>query len=130
MKVNIILFVADQLSATQFYERALATRPTLHVPGMTEFSLSPDTVLGLMPSAGICRLLGPRLRDPEEAHGIPRAEVYLSVPDPEAFFQRALANGADALSPLSLRDWGDEVAYCADLDGHVLAFAKLKTEPS
>lgn len=28
------------------------------------------------------------------------------------------------LSPLSLRDWGHEVAYCLDPDRHVLAFAK------
>lgn len=129
MRVNIIVFVRDQEASTEFYGRVLAMPPSLQAPGMTEFTLSPDTVLGLMPSAGICRLLGPRLRDPEEAHGIPRAEVYLSVPDPEAFLQRALANGANALSPLSLRDWGDEVAYCADIDGHILAFAKLKTEP-
>ena len=130
MKVNIILFVADQASSARLYERLLATSPTLHVPGMTEFSLTSDTVLGLMPSAGIRRLLGPRLPDPEEAHGIPRAEVYLSVPNPQAYVDRALAAGASLLSPFGLRDWGDEVAYCADLDGHVLAFAKLKTEAS
>ncbi|MCC7434306.1 MAG: VOC family protein [Methanoregulaceae archaeon] len=130
MRVNIILFVRDQEASTEFYGRVLAMPPSLHVPGMTEFTLTPDTVLGLMPSAGICRLLSPTLRDPDEAHGIPRAELYLSVDDPGAFFERALANGAEALSPLARRDWGDEVAYCADLDGHILAFAELKTEPS
>ncbi len=125
MRVNIILFVADQDASARFYESVLGVAPILHVPGMTEFRLTGETVLGLMPETGIRRLLGPQLRDPADAHGIPRAELYLSVPDPEAYHQRALANGATELSPLMLRNWGDEAAYSADSDGHILAFARL-----
>lgn len=125
MRVNIILFVADQDASARFYESVLGVAPILHVPGMTEFRLAGDTVLGLMPETGIRRLLGPQLRDPTDAHGIPRAELYLSVPDPEAYHQRALANGATELSPLMLRNWGDEAAYSADPNGHILAFARL-----
>ena len=50
MRTNIILYVA----------------PVLNVPGMTEFRLNEETVLGLMPSAGIKRLLGDKLPDPCE----------------------------------------------------------------
>ncbi|PJB30817.1 MAG: glyoxalase, partial [Deltaproteobacteria bacterium CG_4_9_14_3_um_filter_65_9] len=46
--------------------------------------------------------------------------------DPGASHRRALDNGARELSPLALRDWGHEAAYCLDLDGHVLAFAREK----
>lgn len=99
-------------------------RPSLDVPGMTEFKLTAQTVLGLMPVAGIRRLLGARLRDPDEASGVPRAEIYLFVDDPASFHQRALEHGATELSPLAIRDWGDEAAYSSDLDGHVLVFAR------
>jgi len=123
MRTNIILFVSDQEASARFYEAVLMMRPSLNVPGMTEFELNEGTVLGLMPVAGIRRLLGTKLRDPDEAKGVPRAELYLSVDDPESFHQRALGQGATELSPLATRDWGDQAAYSTDLDGHVLAFA-------
>jgi uncharacterized protein len=124
MRTNFILYVSDQKASARFYEGVLTIRPSLDVPGMTEFKLNAQTVLGLMPVAGIRRLLGAKLRDPDEAKGAPRAEIYLSVDDPQSFHQRALACGATELSPLAIRDWGDEVAYSTDLDGHVLAFAR------
>jgi len=124
MRTNIILYVADQKASTSFYEKVLMMPPVLNVPGMTEFRLNEETVLGLMPSAGIKRLLGDKLPDPDKAAGIPRAEIYLHVTDPESYHSRALENGAKELSPLSPRNWGDTVAYSLDPDGHVLAFAK------
>ncbi|EKD83209.1 MAG: hypothetical protein ACD_39C00818G0001 [uncultured bacterium] len=123
MKANFILYVADQKLSTEFYAAVLGRQPDLNVPGMTEFQLSDHCVLGLMPEAGIKRLLGDRLPDPASARGIPRAEVYLTVAEPEAYHQRALASGALELSPFALRNWGDEVAYSLDPDGHVLCFA-------
>lgn len=91
---------------------------------MTEFSLSDTCVLGLMPEAGIKRLLGSQLPDPAVANGTPRAELYLRVDNPQAFHQRALEMGARELSGLEKRNWGDLAAYSLDPDGHVLAFAK------
>ena len=123
MKVNIILYVSDQKASASFYEKVLLMPPVLNVPGMTEFKLNEETVLGLMPTAGIKRLLGDKLPDPDKARGIPRAEVYLHVTDPESYHSRAILNGAKELSPLLMRDWGDEAAYSLDPDGHVLAFA-------
>ena len=64
LKINIILYVADQQVSTGFYQAVLARQPDLNVPGMTEFRLSETCVLGLMPEAGIKRLLGERLPDP------------------------------------------------------------------
>jgi catechol 2,3-dioxygenase-like lactoylglutathione lyase family enzyme len=128
MKAHFILYVADQKASAGFYERVLAMRPQVDVPGMTEFRLHDGCVLGLMPEVGIKRLLGDRLPDPAAAAGIPRAEVYLLVADPAAYHRRALDNGATELSPLSSRDWGHEAAYCLDPDGHVLAFAREKKQ--
>ena len=90
---------------------------------MTEFTLVDGGSLGLMPVQGIKRLL-PDLPDPDKAYGVPKSEVYLTVPDAAAFHRRALAAGAAELSSLSERTWGDLVAYSLDPDGHVLAFAE------
>lgn len=120
---HFILYVADQGRSTAFYAAALGQPPRLDVPGMTEFELAAGAVLGLMPEAGIRRLLGPALPDPSRAAGVPRAELYLVVGDAAACHARALAAGARELSPLSPRDWGHRVAYALDPDGHVVAFA-------
>ncbi|NNN07141.1 MAG: glyoxalase [Elusimicrobia bacterium] len=124
MQAHLIFYVADQKSSAVFYERVLGLKPQLDVPGMTEFRLGEGAILGLMPSAGIKRLLGAKLPDPETAAGIPRAELYFVVDDPAAYHRKALANGARELSALGPRDWGHDAAYCLDPNGHVLAFAR------
>ncbi|GAB1469662.1 hypothetical protein MASR2M66_05390 [Chloroflexota bacterium] len=124
MKAHFILYVSDQPKSSAFYCRVLGLNPTLDVEGMTEFHLNDGAILGLMPEAGIKQLLGDVIRDPALGRGIPRAELYLRVEEPQSHYQRALAAGAKPLSPLALRDWGDEAAYCEDLDGHILVFAK------
>lgn len=124
MKGHMILYVKDQIKSAGFYRRLLDLNPALDVEGMTEFVLNDGLVLGLMPEAGIKRLLGDAIRDPASGRGIPRAELYLLVEEPQMYYQRALNAGAKPLSPPELRNWGDTVAYCEDLDGHVLAFAK------
>lgn len=120
---HFILYVADQARSAAFYATVLATEPRLNVPGMSEFRLPGGAILGLMPESGIRKLLGQALPDPSLGRGIPRAELYLLVGDPNAFHHRALACGATELSPLRYRDWGHSAAYALDPDGHVLAFA-------
>ena len=124
MIVHTILYVADQKRSTDFYSFVLGLTPTLDVPGMTEFKLSDKHILGLMPENGIKSLLGNRLPNPARAAGIPRAELYLYVPNPQDYHRRALEAGATELSVLADRNSGDHVAYSLDPDGHVLAFAE------
>lgn len=90
---------------------------------MTEFTLSRDCILGLMPEKGIKRLLGETITDPHQASGIPRCELYLRVHNPEEYYSRGIMNGAKELSPITHREWGDRVGYLMDPDGHVIAFA-------
>ena len=123
MKAHFILYVADQARSGAFYRRVLSREPSLDVAGMTEFDLSDSSVLGLMPESGIRRLLGPALDGARPGHGTLRAEIYLVVDDAAAYHQRALDAGAVELSALTLRDWGDDVAYSRDPDGYILAFA-------
>lgn len=125
MIAHFILYVRDQRESTDFYEAVLELTPRLNVPGMTEFELSQNCVLGLMPEHGIKKLLGHKLPDPSTAHGIPRAELYLIVKDAREHYLRAIAHGAIAIGEAKPRDWGDTVAYCTDIDGHVLAFAQM-----
>lgn len=125
MQAMFIFYVASQSAARDFYEEVLALKPTLDVPGMTEFTLPGGSKFGFMPNAGIKRLLGDNLPDPAQAAGIPRAEIYLMVDHPAVFHQRALDAGAREIQPLQEMSWGDSVAYSLDPDGHVLAFAKV-----
>ncbi len=118
-----ILYVADQQRSTDFFSAVLGMAPRLHVVGMTEYDLPGGGVLGLMPEDGIRKLLGNALPDPARARGVPRCEIYLVVPEPDAFHVRAIAAGARELSPMQTRNWGHAVAYSLDIDGHVLAFA-------
>lgn len=121
---EIILYVKDQESSKQFYRKLLRNDPELHVPGMTEFVISEYLKLGLMPSAGIVRLLGNSIEDPEKASGIPRCELYFLVEDADAEYHHAIQSGAKMISPVASRDWGDLVGYVADPDDHVIAFAQ------
>ncbi len=121
---NIILYVSNQEKSTAFYQSVLEIEPALNVPGMTEFKLADRTTLGLMPEKGIKSLLGDVLPDPCSDRPIPRAELYLTVDNPDKYHNRAISFGAKELSPLKARGWGDSAAYSMDFDGHILVFAK------
>lgn len=120
-KTHFILYAHDQNASRVFYENVLEQSPTLDVPGMTEFTVQPDTVIGLMPEHGITRLL--ELDAGNISRGSIRGEIYLVVTSPQDYHQRALAAGAQELSALAPRAWGDDVAYSLDPDGYILAFA-------
>ena len=124
MKAMFIFYVADQASTKNFYEKVLALKPTLNVPGMTKFVLLDGSQIGFMPGLGMKNMLGDKFPDPAQAAGIPRAEIYLVVNDPLSYHQRALEAGALEIQSLQEMPWGDTVAYSLDPDGHVLAFAK------
>jgi catechol 2,3-dioxygenase-like lactoylglutathione lyase family enzyme len=123
-KTHFILYVRDQTQSTAFYSQVLGCSPCLNVPGMTEFLLLENCVLGLMPETGIKQLLGKNLPNPAHAAGVPRSEIYLYVNCPDDYHQRSIQAGAIELSALEDRDWGDRAAYSLDPDGHVLAFAE------
>ncbi len=122
--VEFILYVADQNSSTEFYKHVLQVEPSLHVDGMTEFTLSENCKLGLMPEKGIAQIITPVTPNPETGNGIPRCELYLKVETPESYLERALEAGAVLVSEIQPRNWGDKVGYVMDADGHILAFAQ------
>ncbi len=123
-EIEFILYVSNQSISKTFYENLFQIKPSLDIPGMTEFQLSKNVKLGLMPENGIAKILRSALPHPCEGNGIPRCELYLKVTGASNYIKRSLANGALIISELQPRDWGDTVGYIADPDGHVIAFAE------
>ena len=87
-----ILYVSDQQRSTDFYETVLGTVPRMNVPGMTEFELGSNCILGLMPLSGVSRLFN-RSESKGNDQNL-RAEIYLLVDDPQSLHKRAIAAGA------------------------------------
>ena len=125
---EIILYVADQEKSKDFYEKIFRCKAYLHVPGMTEFIISDHCKLGLMPQAGIAKILAGKMPHPASGAGIPRCELYLYVDDVAVEFENAVKHNAKLISPVTDMDWGDTVCYFSDPDGHIIAFAQKTTK--
>ncbi len=123
-EIEFILYVANQKRSKEFYEQLLQIKPNLDVPGMTEFFLSENVKLGLMPEDGISKIISDRLPHPSTANGVPRCELYLKVKNAEQYLKRGLELGGKEISKFQIRDWGDSVGYISDSDGHIIAFAE------
>jgi predicted enzyme related to lactoylglutathione lyase len=121
--VEFILYVSNQEKSTAFYQTILGIKPSLNVPGMTEFQLNTYCKLGLMPNEGIAKIITPNLPHPTTGNGIPRCELYLSETDLENKLSICKKAGAKLISSIEPRNWGDTVFYISDFDGHVIAFA-------
>jgi catechol 2,3-dioxygenase-like lactoylglutathione lyase family enzyme len=128
MKSHFIFYVSNQARSAEFYAKVLEKEPDLNVPGMTEFHLSPTSVLGLMPEAGISKLLGESVVPLSTAPKVPRAELYLLVSNSDEAHARAIRSGAVEISCPVIRDWGHRVGYVLDPDGHIVAFAEAIKE--
>ena len=123
-EILFVLYVADQQISKKFYKEVLQLEAVLDVPGMTEFKLENNVLLGLMPNDSIAKIIGNTLPHPKKGNGIPRCELYLKVENAQAYIERGLQLGGKAISALQDRDWGDKVGYISDPDGHVIAFAE------
>ena len=123
-EIEFILYVSDQQKSKDFYQQLLNIKPSLDVPGMTEFKLNEGVKLGLMPEGGITKILDGKIPHPSSGHGIPRCELYLVVENAQTYINKGIQLGGREISKLSDRDWGDKVGYISDLDGHIIAFAE------
>lgn len=121
---EIILYVSDQKKSRDFYSAVLNMLPQLDVPGMTEFQINTSLKLGLIPEFGIAKILADKTPHPATGNGIPRCELYLYVENIKEAFETATSVGANIISPIQDRDWGDKAGYLSDPDGHIIAFAR------
>ncbi len=122
--IIFVLYVKDQEKSKCFYQELFGFEPILDVTGMTEFELSSNVTLGIMPEDGIVRILEDKIQHPQNANGIPRSEIYLYVDSPDNYYEKLRNAGGKGISQGTARSWGDYVAYGADLDGHIIGFAR------
>ena len=124
-KNHLILYVKDQNLSTEFYSKLLNQQPSLNVPGMTEFSLSENSILGLMPIKGIENLLENKIEVASKNDKKVKAELYLVVDQIDKYLERANSLKAEIVSVVKVRDWGHKVAYLLDPDKYIVAIAEL-----
>lgn len=124
-KSHHILYVADQALSTEFYSKLLNQLPHLNVPGMTEFQLTENTILGLMPSKGITKLLENKIETYPSSENKGKSELYLIVDNLNDYYNRAISLKAHFLSEIKEQDWGHKTVYLLDPDSYVIAFAEI-----
>jgi lactoylglutathione lyase len=124
MRHAITIFaVADVARAAQFYETVFGARRRVDVGIYVELDMPDGPGVGIYLRDGFARNTGHAVTPPT-AGATTSTELYFRVADVDATVARALAAGAELLSPAAARPWGEVVAYVADPDGNVLAFAR------
>lgn len=120
--VLTILAVEDLDRSRRFYTSLLGWAVGVETPVYVELAHRGGMRLGLYRREGFGANVG---RTPIAVAGgdLHAAELYFHSESPSEVVSRALAAGGRLLSALAPRDWGDDVAYVADPDGHVVALA-------
>ena len=114
----VIVAVADVRAAVAFYRAAFGWAQLVDAPVYAELAM-PGARLGLYAREAYARTVG---IEPRVSH----VELYVRCDDLALSCARVAAAGGRLLSARAMRDWGDEVAYYADLDGNVLALAAVR----
>lgn len=119
----VILAVEDLARSLAFYRGAFDWPTLVESPAYVELGLPHGMRLGLYDRRGFARNSGvlPFPAPPGATTGV---ELYLFPENLEPRLARLEEAGARLLSPLRPRDWGDEAAYYADPDGHVIVLAR------
>ena len=125
-KTHFIHYVRDQEASLEFFQSVWGHQPTLDVPGMTEFTVTEKTVIGLMPKRDVVRLLD--LDIAEVSRSSIRGEIYSVVLSPGSYHQRVLAAGAKELSALAPRSWGDQMAVWNPTDMSLPLLARFPAD--
>lgn len=119
----IILAVRDVALSARFYDVAFAWPRVVDEAVYVEYRMPDGRRLGLYAEQGFARNTkrAPTLAAPP---GVSPAELYFHAGDVEAAVARVKAAGARVLDEMAPRPWGDEAAYFADPDGHVIVVAR------
>jgi catechol 2,3-dioxygenase-like lactoylglutathione lyase family enzyme len=119
----VIVAVRDIATAIRFYDSVFGWPREIETPVYVEYALPAGMRLGIYEreSFGVNTGIVPNLA---AAGQIVSTELYLFSEEPEMVIERLTTAGARMLSPLIARSWGDEAAYFADPDGHVLVIAR------
>ena len=121
-----ILYVSDVASSLEFYERALGQRRRfVHESGQyAELDTGPTALALAFAAHELAAANVPGIYRPEEAPGTrPAFEVCFVTDNVQAAFDRAVEEGATAVSPPQTKPWGQDVAYVRDPDGNLVELA-------
>ncbi len=126
----LVLAVADLPRSRTFYLQAFDWELAVDLPVYVQFRVPGGVGVSLYQREAFSAQVGttPALCP---TGACTSAELYLEVENLSAATDAILAAGARALSPAAARDWGDEAAYFADPDGHVIALFRAleQTDP-
>lgn len=119
-----ILYVSDVAASLDFYERALGQRRRfVHDSGQYAELDTGETALALAAHELAAANL-PGVYRPEQHPGSrPAFEVCFVTQDVQGAFDRAVTEGADAVTPPQTKPWGQDVAYVRDPDGNLVELA-------
>lgn len=120
----IILAVSDLARSVEFYRSVFDWQKTVQTQTYVEFELRPGLGVGLYQREGFARNVG-QIPSPVPGEQLTSTEIYFRTQDPHRFIAQLEQAGARVLSPMALRDWGDEAAYFADPDGNVIVIARV-----
>jgi lactoylglutathione lyase len=119
-----ILYVADVPASIDFYERALGqSRRLLHESEQYGELETGGTALAFAAHELASANLPGVYRPAEPSSGPPAFEVCFVTDDVQGAFERAVAEGAEGVSPPQTKPWGQQVAYVRDPDGNLVELA-------
>ncbi len=122
-----VLAVADVSVSAAFYRAVLGWTQVVDEPVFAQFDGPGGARVGLYQRDGFAGTAGAPVTAPPTAGAVTGAELYLHVDDGAALddaIARITSAGGRPLSPRAPRMWGDETAYFADPDGHVVAIGR------
>jgi catechol 2,3-dioxygenase-like lactoylglutathione lyase family enzyme len=119
-----ILYVSDVPASLDFYERALGQRRRfLHESGQYAELDTGDTALALAAHELAAANLPGVYRPADARDSTPAFEVCFVTRDVQRAFDRAITEGAEAVTPPQTKPWGQDVAYVRDPDGNLVELA-------
>ena len=125
-----ILYVADVAETLDFYERALGQRRRfVHESGQYAELDTGDTVLALAAHELAAANLPGVYRPADRAGGRPAFEVCFVTDDVQGAFDRAITEGAEAVTAPQTKPWGQHVAYVRDPEGNLVELASPAGSP-
>ena len=119
-----ILYVDDVAASLDFYERALGQRRRfVHESGQYAELDTGQTVLALAAHELAAANLPGVYRPEQLPHARPAFEVCFVTDDVQGAFDRAITEGAEAVTAPQTKPWGQDLAYVRDPDGNLIELA-------
>jgi predicted enzyme related to lactoylglutathione lyase len=121
-QIITILAVDDLEKSKEFWSTIFEWEITVDVPVYKEFQQSNGQRLGIYKRENFALNVG-KMPHKTPNGELTSVELYFHSYNPEKILKRAEKIGAEILSPISLREWGDEVGYFCGPEGVVIAVA-------